>query len=238
MFSLVIPTYNRPQLLRFALNSVQQQREVLWEALVVEDGNGEGLEVVAALADPRIKGYKNQGKGQVDARNTALQAAQGNWIVLLDDDDYLIDPTHLLKAQKILQTKDALLHRCGYLVKKQDGIDLKQTPFDRTATPESLRHDNTILVAGVTYPKAFHAQLGVFDPDMSDYWDWDWYLRVVGAGHELIQLHQHGVGVSVHGANVSYGHRFEQRQQLLDRLCQKHGLTGIDLKDHQIIAEE
>lgn len=236
VISVLIPTFNRPQLLLRALRSLQAQLYPDWEALVVDDGDGSGLEAARGLGDSRIRALPNAGKGQVQARNTALQAASGETIALLDDDDWWEDRTHLYRVLRVLRAVSALVYRGGYLVQERDGLELERLPFDLSATPESLRHNNTILATGIAYPKAFHDELGLFDPEMSDYWDWDWYLRVSGAGHPLIQLPGRGVVVSMHGANMSYSARQEERQRYLERLSAKHKLSGVKLKDHRIIA--
>lgn len=236
MVSVIIPTYNRPRLLLRALGSLQAQLYPDWQALVVDDGDGAGLEVALSLGDSRIQAMKNQGKGQVQARNTGLQAASGQAIALLDDDDWWLDPTHLLRALRVLREGSALVYRGGYLVYEREGIELERTSFDFRATPEMLRKDNLLLATGLVYPKAFHDQLGAFDPEMSDYWDWDWYLRVTAAGFPLVQLPGRGVAVAMHGGNMSYSARLEERQRNLDKLSAKHGLSGVVLKDHSVIA--
>jgi glycosyltransferase involved in cell wall biosynthesis len=204
--------------------------------LVVDDGNGEGIAEVATLRDPRIIAQPNQGKGQVAARNTALELARGAAIALLDDDDWLEDSQHLNKALKALSHRPALVYRGGWLVGFEGQTEVERTPFNATASPEKLQKDNLILATGVVYPKAFHDQLGLFDLLVSDYWDWDWYLRVTAAGLPLHKLRGLGVSVAQHGANMSYGARQDERRKNLERLCAKHGLTGVELKDHSIIA--
>jgi glycosyltransferase involved in cell wall biosynthesis len=231
MISVLMPTYRRPQLLLRALQSLQAQAYASWEALVVDDGDGKGIAAAQALSDPRIRGFANRGKGQVDARNTALEQSGGEFIALLDDDDWLLDPQHFRLAVQALQ-EPALLYRGGYLVREEKATQVERTPFQYVATPERMRRDNLVLATGVCYPKAFHAQLGPFDREVSDYWDWDWYLRVMDAGYPLVQLPGLGVAVAIHGANMSYSTRQSERQQNLDRLCAKHGLEGVVLKDH------
>lgn len=86
MVSVLIPTYNRPQLLLRALRSLQLQLYPDWEAVVVDDGDGSGILAAHSLRDPRILGVRNEGRGQVHARNTGLAHATGSIIALLDDD--------------------------------------------------------------------------------------------------------------------------------------------------------
>ncbi|RDI96705.1 glycosyltransferase [Meiothermus sp. QL-1] len=236
MVSVIIPTHNRPRLLQRALRSLQLQLYPDWEAVVVDDGDGSGLEAAQGLCDPRIVAVRNPGRGQVEARNAGLARATGQVIALLDDDDWWQDPTHLHRVVRALRKEKGLVYRGGYLVYERDGLELKRIPFDSQATPESLRRDNLLLASGVAYPRGLHEELGPFDPEMADYWDWDWYLRVTQAGYPLIPLPGRGVAVSIHGANMSYAARLAERKKNLEKLCAKHGLSGIELKDHRMIA--
>jgi glycosyltransferase involved in cell wall biosynthesis len=236
MVSVLIPTYNRPQLLLRALRSLQLQLYPDWEAVVVDDGDGSGILAAHSLRDPRILGVRNEGKGQVHARNTGLAQASGQVIALLDDDDWWLDPTHLHRVVRALKVQAGLVYRGGYLILERDGLELERIPFDFQASPQSLRTDNHLLASGSAYPRFLHDELGLFDPEMADYWDWDWYLRVTGAGYPLIQLPGRGVAVVMHGANMSYAARLEERQKNLAKLSNKHRLGQLELKDHRIIA--
>ncbi len=126
--SLITPTRNRVDLLLRTINNVQQQTLQDWEMLVIDDGDGSGLEAVQNLTDPRVKAYPNAGTGQVDARNTAVQLAQAEVLHLLDDDDRWLDGQHFEKVLARLGTQPALLHRTGWLVLEaaQNGVWLEQ----------------------------------------------------------------------------------------------------------------
>jgi len=236
MVSILVPTLNRPKLLLRALRSLQLQLYPDWEAVVVDDGDGAGILAAHSLRDPRIVGVRNKGRGQVDARNTGLAHASCEIIAFLDDDDWWLDTTHLHRVVRALKLQAGLVYRGGYLIHERDGLELERTPFDFKATPGSLSTDNLLLASGAAYPRFFHDQLGLFDPEMSDYWDWDWYLRIVSAGYPLIQLPGRGVAVAMHGANMSYSARQVERQKNLEKLSSKHGLSSVVLKDHRMIA--
>lgn len=237
MVSILMPTQGRPELLRRALRSVQAQSYPHWEVLVADDGEGEGIEAALSLNDPRIRPFRNPGRGQVEARNAGLERASGEVIALLDDDDWWEDEYHLHRVLRALRSGPALVYRGGWLVQERGGIELERLPFDFAATPHSLRSDNTLLASAVAYPRRFHHELGNFDVGVADYWDWDWYLRVSGAGYLLVRLPGRGVAIAQHGANASYGTRLAERQANLDRLSAKHGLSGIVLKDHRSLLE-
>ena len=239
MISVIIPTYKRPQLLERALKSVQAQTVQSWEAIVVDDGDGEGTELAFSLRDARIRAYPNWGSRQTDARNTALLRAECDYIALLDDDDWWEDPQHLEHCLEVLRTQNALVYRGGYLVTERNMQELERLSYTLEATPQSLLSDNALLVSAVAYPRAFHDELGGFDDRMGHYWDWDWYLRVAHAGYGLVKVEGSGVCIALHESNASGAHQnLLERRSDLSRLSQKHGLEGIELKNHHSLLLE
>lgn len=95
-FTIVIPTFNRGHLLDRALRSCVVQDFGDWEAMVVDDASNDAAgvdsgEVVARIGDRRIRLIRHeQNRGVSEARNTGSLAAQGSWLVFLDDDDELV----------------------------------------------------------------------------------------------------------------------------------------------------
>jgi len=89
MFSIVLPTYNRPEMLRRAISSVCRQTFPDFELIVVDDGSL--MSCCSALPDPRdarIQLIRNPyNMGVAGARNVGIEAARGTYISFLDDDD-------------------------------------------------------------------------------------------------------------------------------------------------------
>jgi glycosyltransferase involved in cell wall biosynthesis len=90
-FSVIIPTFRRPQELLDAVMSVLCQIEVTVEIIVVDDSiEGSARKVIETLNDPRVKYLLNQNPtGGIPAivRNLAWPHAKGTFIHFLDDDD-------------------------------------------------------------------------------------------------------------------------------------------------------
>lgn len=85
LFSVIIPTFDRPALLAAAVQSVLAQRIDTFECIVVDDGGSQPLNLPA---DPRIRLLRReQSGGAAAARNTGLEAACGRYVTFLDDDD-------------------------------------------------------------------------------------------------------------------------------------------------------
>ncbi|HYE37377.1 glycosyltransferase family A protein [Methylocaldum sp.] len=87
LFSIVIPAYNRTATIRACLDSVLTQRSRDFEVVVVDDGSEDDtVEIVESYGDEvRLIRQRNRGAGA--ARNTGIQAANGEYIVFLDGDD-------------------------------------------------------------------------------------------------------------------------------------------------------
>jgi hypothetical protein len=89
LISVVLPTRDRRRLLATAIESVEAQSYARWELLVVDDGSSDGTaEFLREIEDPRVRVLeKGGGLGPCGARNLALDAASGDVIVYLDDDN-------------------------------------------------------------------------------------------------------------------------------------------------------
>ncbi|MCS6923469.1 MAG: glycosyltransferase, partial [Fimbriimonadales bacterium] len=89
--SVITPAYNVAPYLAQCIESVQAQTLTDWEMIIVDDASTDGTAQVAAryLADPRIRFLQNErNMGAGYTRNRALDAAQGEWIAVLDADDW------------------------------------------------------------------------------------------------------------------------------------------------------
>ena len=89
--SVVIPAYNAAAFIGTALASLREQSHRNWEALVIDDGSTDNTRAVVrqwADEDDRIHLLEMPVNcGPAAARNTGFDAAQGEWIALLDADD-------------------------------------------------------------------------------------------------------------------------------------------------------
>ena len=91
-FSIVIPTYNRADLIVKAIESVFSQTSTDWELIIIDDGSTDNTEeVVRALKDQRIKYYYQKNKGRSAARNYGIEKTSGTYICFLDSDDYYLE---------------------------------------------------------------------------------------------------------------------------------------------------
>lgn len=103
--SVVLTTYNRPELIQRALCSVLDQTYPNWECIVVDDASeGPVGEIVDSYEDPRVRYHRHdENKGLSAVRNTGLRLAEGSMIAYLDDDDEWL-PEKLARQTDRLQS--------------------------------------------------------------------------------------------------------------------------------------
>ena len=89
LVSIIVPVYNRKDLLPRTLASVINQTYKNLEIIVVDDGSSDDIKsVVDSFNDARIKYVRHtENKGLPSARNTGLKTASGDFIAFLDSDD-------------------------------------------------------------------------------------------------------------------------------------------------------
>src|SRR4030042_4459076 len=97
LFSIIITTYNRAQLLKRALNSLISQTEENWEAIIVDDESKDDtcLQILPYLkTSPRIQYFRKTHSGEAASKNEGIGSSRGKFISFLDSDDEY-HPTHL-----------------------------------------------------------------------------------------------------------------------------------------------
>lgn len=118
MFSVIMPTRDRPALFAQAFASVLAQSCRDFEVIVVNDGSAPEhqraydaiLRDNAAAGDVRVQTFsliaRPGGHGQSYAINIGAAAARGRYLCSLDDDDSWTDMDHLARVQKLIEAAD------------------------------------------------------------------------------------------------------------------------------------
>lgn len=184
LFSIILTTYNRPDLLKDALASVGSQTLRDFEVILIND-NGEPVEHLLAAYDFPIT-YIRQGRNQglSAARNAGLALARGRYIVYLDDDDIYL-PNHLaVLAEAFEQHPGSVIYtgveyvneklKDGQRIELGRGQPFKHEVFDR----DRLFVQNYIPVNTWAHPRQMLATVGEFDTSLAAFEDWDMLLRL------------------------------------------------------------
>lgn len=115
MISVIMLTYNREHLVSRAIESILTQTYRDFEFLIVDNGSTDRSGEIAdtyAAGDPRVRVVHRE-RGSIGAgRNTGLDAARGEYITFIDDDDW-VEPDFLAFLQRLLEDSGADISICG-----------------------------------------------------------------------------------------------------------------------------
>ena len=106
LVSVVVPTYNRAEALPDTIDSVLAQTHEELELLVVDDASTDDTrEVVESYDDPRVEYLRHEeNRGGSAARNTGIEAAEGEYVAFLDSDDEWL-PEKLERQLSLLRSR-------------------------------------------------------------------------------------------------------------------------------------
>jgi glycosyltransferase involved in cell wall biosynthesis len=182
LVSVYIPTKNRAELLKRAIDSVLSQSYPHIEIVVVDDGSTDGTrEYLVGLGDmPSIRPiFMPVSAGACNARNFAISAAKGEFVTGLDDDDYF-EPDRIRTFVDKWQegggqgTKPAGIFD-GIRIVRNGGQALVST--SRLANINELKIRNTIGNQ-VFAPREHFIGAGLFDNSLPCWQDWDLWCRM------------------------------------------------------------
>ncbi|MFN6379288.1 MAG: glycosyltransferase family 2 protein [Flavobacteriales bacterium] len=183
-FSIVIPSYNRSQLIIETLRSVAAQNYKQWECIVVDDLSTDNtIEVVKDFSNhhPSFKVTSNVGKkGAQGARNTGLHLAQFEWVVFFDSDD-IMSPEYLTKMAEAIQSNDADVYCCHLYVRYRTTNELKfmasQSPKG-CITSQLLANKTYVYFSSSIVHKNRLIQIGGLDEDCPSFQEWETHIRL------------------------------------------------------------
>lgn len=177
LVSIVIPTHNRATLVVRAIRSVLDQTHQALELIVVDDGSSDGTgAVVGAIEDPRVRYLRHERpRGACAARNAGIEAARGDWIAFLDDDDVFL-PRKIERQLAVSTGCVAVVtafQRLGGTHARVLGID--------TIELAHLRRGNRFSGSGMLARSDVARRLK-FDESLPRGQDWDFLIRLVASG--------------------------------------------------------
>ncbi|UVC11660.1 glycosyltransferase family 2 protein [Rhizobium sp. TH2] len=191
--SIVIPCYNRKDMVTTAVGSALAQTMKSIEVIVVDDGSTDGAaSSLEAIGDARVRVIRlAQNSGGAHARNVGIEAATGKYVALLDSDDWW-HPTKLASQLDLTRDTDAQgnwviynrIERRG----KFSSMYHPQRPFDHTRDDLArylLVEKNYMQTSGLLAPTQFFKKVW-FDAACKRHQDVDILLRMRDAGARFI----------------------------------------------------
>lgn len=223
--SVVIPTYNRRELIVEAIESVLAQTYSDFEIIVVDDGSTDDTAERLRPYMNRVQYVVQRNRGVAAARNAGIQLAQGEFICFLDSDD-LWEPVKL-EAQ-LRFTRDHPEY--GLISTEIMGFDAERKSAGQSKAKmyeirngmvlEHLLFGNWIQTSTVMLRRSCLDEVGWFDEDVGQFGE-DWLLWMrVASRFPVYFLPEPLVSYRFHPGQLTQYHTEEQFRSLM-RCLQK-----------------
>jgi len=190
-FSIITPAYRSAGSIGAAIDSVLAQTDPDWELVIVDDGSDDETFAIAgsyAERDTRIRVLSQANAGTSVARNTAMAASRGMWLVFLDADDELL-PTYLENQRAfmtahpghgIYATNAWVVYPNGtrHLFWRGRNARLRSIPLAEELGRNYINIHSTV-------PRELYERVGGFTPGLRAQ-DYEFWLRAMLAGYTAI----------------------------------------------------
>lgn len=181
--SVVIPTYNRAELLARSVESVQRQTYRKWEIIIVDDCSTDDTEqIVKDFEDYRIRYIRNEKNlGAGASRNRGVELARYKYIAFQDSDDvWRCDKLEKQMEYMSIHYEYDMVY-CSFLKHYSDGNEIivpnRQTGNRQGDMRTTLLINNMIGTPTILIKKECFMICGGFDEELRSIEDWDFVVR-------------------------------------------------------------
>ena len=184
--TVILPTYNRANLLKNAIESVLGQSYSNWELIIINNNSIDNtLEIIREFESKKIKVINTNNNGILaKSKNLGIQNAEGEWIAFLDDDDYWYSNKleEVMKYEKKykpdfmfhpLHNKSDKKKLCKEIIYQSNHIPKKPILLDL------IKNGNYIAQSSVVIKKIFLIKINLLSETVNNFgWeDFDTWIR-------------------------------------------------------------
>jgi glycosyltransferase involved in cell wall biosynthesis len=212
--SIIIPTYNRADLLPRAIDSVLCQSYQDIEIIVVDDASSDSTcNVIQKYIDKKLIYIRRSVKGGGGvSRNTGIQRAKGNYIAFLDDDDEWMPDKLLEQIQHLKGNPRCGMVYTGYFIVDSRTSSMAPNKKYEYVSYEALLKENCVGPTS-TYliRKSCFDNVGLFDESLPSCQDWDLLIRLAKRypisviDKPLVKYYTHNDRITTNYANTAMG---------------------------------
>jgi len=178
--SVIIPTYNRGEVLERAIKSVLAQTYKNYELIVVDDGSTDNTHSILRKYKDKIRFYSKLHGGVSSSRNFGLEKAEGTWVAFLDSDDYWL-PEKLERQMEFLQKNPDILVVQTDEKWIRNGVPVNPMKKHRKYSGWIFEQCLPLCIvspSAVMIHQLVFNDVGVFDEDLPVCEDYDLWLRI------------------------------------------------------------
>lgn len=207
-FSVIIPTYNRAELLGRALRSLVAQTYKNFEVIVCDDGSVDHTkEVVESFKnDLNIKYiWEENWGGPARPRNNGIKAASSEWICFLDDDDWWYS-NKLSYVNNYLDKADIIHHDLDRFDAKGKKVrKLKGRQLERPVFIDLITRGNALCTSSVVVKRELLEKVNLFDEDRNliASEDFDTWLKISRVTEKFLYINKSLGAYWISGTNIS-----------------------------------
>jgi len=178
--SAIIPCYNYGKYLPRAIDSILAQTRPVSEILVVDDGSTDNTREVATSYGDRVQYIFQQNQGRAAARNHGMREATGDWIALLDADDWWFPEKIELQLKAAAARPEAVLVYTGITCQDPEGASESFQATDPARLWPALRFSNCITgsASAALIRRDVLLAEGGFNETLRECEDWDCWFRL------------------------------------------------------------
>ena len=178
--SVVIPVYNRRELIERAIGSVLLQTVAPREIIVVDDGSEDGTSDFVRSRFPRVKVLTQQRSGVSAARNFGIVESQGEWIAFLDSDDEWLPAKIQMQEQWLQNNPEIRVCHCDEIWIRK-GVRINPKIRHKKHGGWIFHHCLPLCVispSAVVIHRDVFKEVGTFDESLPVCEDYDLWLRM------------------------------------------------------------
>jgi len=206
--TIIILSYNRADLIPYAIKSALSQTFTDFELLVLDDASTDNTrEVVESfLKDPRVRLITQpENIGITATRNYGIGIAKGEYIAMLDSDDTWIDNSKLKKQVELLDAHPEI-GIVGTFSKKINFRGEEIGEITAKLAHASIRRNmmfrNQLTQSSVLIRKEALDKVGWYDESIPIWEDYELWLRI-GMDYQFRNIPEFFTGYRVHEGNIS-----------------------------------
>ena len=202
LFSVIVPTYNRADLILKTLNSVFMQTYTNYEIIIIDNGSTDNtLEILAPLErDGKIKIIRNPiNEERSVSRNLGIKAAKGDFLTLLDSDDLMYE-NNLMDSFAFYKSNSNFhfFHNLYHLIDTDGNVIYKYRFPNNTNAIKSIANGNFISCIGVFMSREIYTNYKFeTNPIIIGSEDWELWIRIL-AKYKLGRINKINNGIVHH----------------------------------------